>query len=418
MSVYELKPSTQWGKNLIPTLNNIFNKLSDKIDDVNTNIIDIKNDLILKLETAQNTANTALKIAEESKAISLDLKEEMNKIVNYCETLKTENINLKQNVNQLDNYSRRNNLVIGGIEEKDNEQCENLVRTFFKDKLKLDSNSVNHMRIVGCHRLGKQFGHRGRPRSIIVRFLDYNDRHIVWMAKKNINDKTLSINEHFCGDTEFKRRKLYPIYRAAKKKEKYRAKVSLIGDTLVLNNQRFYVETIGDLPDDLHPRTMCERSNKDTLVFGGMYSEFSTYSNWSKSAFTFKEKEFICIEQGYMYNKAVINGAPVAAQQISCITDPREIKRLGSAITVSDREQWDAIKGNLMLELVRAKYTQNEALRRELVATGNRTLGETGKDTFYSIGIPLTHPDVLNCRKWKAGNKLGKALETVRADLA
>ena len=151
------------------------------------------------------------------KAKSLDLKEEMNKIVNYCETLKPENINLKQNANQLDKFSRRNNLVIEGIEEKDNEQCEKLVRSFFKDKLKLDSNSVNHMRIVGCHRLGKQFGRKSRPRSIIVRFLDYNDRHIVWMAKKNINDKTLSINEHFCGDTEFKRQKLYLIYRAAKK---------------------------------------------------------------------------------------------------------------------------------------------------------------------------------------------------------
>ena len=115
MSVYELKPSTQWGENLIPTRNNIFNKLSEKIYDVNTNIIHIKNDLILKLETAQNTAKTALKIAEESKAISLDLKEEMNTIV---KTLKTENINLKQNVNQLNNYSRRNNLVIGCIEEK------------------------------------------------------------------------------------------------------------------------------------------------------------------------------------------------------------------------------------------------------------------------------------------------------------
>ena len=208
---------------------------------------------------------------------------------------------------------------------------------------------------------------------------------------------------------------MYPIYRAAKKNTE---QVSLIGDALVLNNQQFYVETIGDLPDDLHPRSMCERSNKDMLVFGGMYSEFSTYSNWSKSAFTFKEKKSICIEQGYMYNKAVIHGDPVAAQQISYITDPREIKRLGSAITVSDRQQWDAIKGNLMLELVRAKYTQNESLRRELVATGNITLGETGKDTFYSIGIPLTHPDVLNCKKWKAGNKRGKALGTVRADLA
>ena len=137
----------------------------------------------------------------------------------------------------------------------------------------------------------------------------------------------------------------------------------------------------------------------------------------SMSAFTFKENKFICIEHGYMCNRAVINGAPVAAHQISCITDPRGIKRLGSAIIVSDSEQWDAMKGNLMLELVRAKYTQNEGLGRELVATGNRTLGDTGKDTFYSIGIPLTHPDVLICRKWKAGNKLEKALETVRADL-
>ena len=83
---------------MIITLNNIFNKLSDKIDDVNTNIIHMKNDVILKVETAQNTANTALKRAEESKAISLDLKEEMNKIVNYCETLK---MILEMNINIL-----------------------------------------------------------------------------------------------------------------------------------------------------------------------------------------------------------------------------------------------------------------------------------------------------------------------------
>ena len=50
------------------------------------------------------------------------------------------------------------------------------------------------------------------------------------------------------------------------------------------------------------------------------------------------------------------------------------------------------------------------------MGSGNRTLGETEKDTFYSIGMSLTHPDVLSCRKWKAGNKLGKALETVRVD--
>ena len=70
-----------------------------------------------------------------------------------------------------------------------------------------------------------------------------------------------------------------------------------------------------------------------------------------------------------------------------------------------------------MLELVRAKYEQNEELKQLLIATGNRKLGETGKDSFFSIGLPLTHPDVLNADKWKMDNQLGKALETVRRDL-
>ena len=146
--------------------------------------------------------------------------------------MKTENIILKQNVNQLDNYSCRNNLVFGGIEEKDNEQGEKLVRTFFEDKLKLDSNSVNQMMIVGCHRLGKQFGHKSRPRSLIVRFLAYNDRHIVWMAKKNINDKTLSINERFCGDTEFKSRKNCTLYIVQQRKKKNTEQKSPASETL------------------------------------------------------------------------------------------------------------------------------------------------------------------------------------------
>ena len=71
-----------------------------------------------------------------------------------------------------------------------------------------------------------------------------------------------------------------------------------------------------------------------------------------------------------------------------------------------------------MLELVRVKYMQNEGLKRALLTTGNITLGETGSDTFYSIGMSLTHPNVVNCRKWKSSNQLGKALETMREYLA
>ena len=231
-------------------------------------------------------------------------------------------------------------------------------------------------------------------------------------------DNTVSISENFCGDTEFNRRKLYPIYRAAKRMEKYKNRVFLSEDTLFVHSKPYNVDTIGDLPDDLHPRHMCEKSNDNCVVFGGLYSEYSKHSNWSESKFSFKERTFMCLEQGYMYQKAVINNDLTAAKEISYTTNPREIKRIGSAITVRDRDQWNVVKGPLMLELVRAKYEQSEHLKQLLLATGNRRLGETGRDSFYSIGLPLTHPDVLNADKWKMENHLGKALEIIRRDLS
>ena len=136
---------------------------------------------------------------------------------------------------------------------------------------------------------------------------------------------------------------------------------------------------------------LCEKVNEKCLVFGGMYAEYGKH-NWSASRFTFKERRFECIEQGYMYNKAMINNEPETARKICYTTDPREIKRLGSSVSVTNGNEWNNLKKTLMLELVRAKYTQNEDLKQILLATGNRKIGETGRDTFFSIGLPLTHP--------------------------
>ena len=416
MSECEINIGAQWGKNLIPTLNTIFNQLCEKIDTINTNF----NTMMMRVENAQKTAETALKVANESKKMAENLKEEMDKIRFDNESIQSENIRLKQRANHLDNYSRKDNLVISGIEESTGENCEKKTRAFFINKLKIESDKVDQMRIVRCHRLGKYTNtnqHQSKPRSIIVRFYNFSERQSVWNGRRNLDDKSFSINENFCADTEFKRRKLYPIYRMAKNMDKYKSKVSLREDTLLINNQPYNVDTLSDLPEDLHPRNMCEKSDEKCLVFGGLFSEFSSHSNWSNSRFVFKEKKFMCLEQGYMYNKAMINGDPETARQISYTCNPRDIKRIGSAITVTDRTHWNSVKGNLMTELVRAKYTQNAHLRQLLMDTGNRTLGETGRDQFYSIGLPLTHPDVLNDKKWKSENKLGKSLETIRREL-
>ena len=123
------------------------------------------------------------------------------------------------------------------------------------------------------------------------------------------------------------------------------------------------MDTIYDLPDDLHPKNMCEKSNAQCLVFGGMYSEYSKHSNCSHSKITFKDKTCLCLEQGYMYHKAMINDDLESARMISCMTNPREIKQLWSAVNVRNTDNWNAVKGNLLLELVRAKYGQNDDLK-------------------------------------------------------
>ena len=149
---------------------------------------------------------------------------------------------------------------------------------------------------------------------------------------------------------------------------------------------------------------MCEKSNAQCLVFGGMYSEYSKHSNWSHSKFTFKGKTFLCLEQGYMYHKAMINDDLESARKISFTTNPREIKQLGSAVNVRNTDNWNAVK-----------YEQNDDLKQLLLDTGSQRLGETGKDSFFSIGLPLTRPDVLVTKKWKSNN-LGNALEIARRD--
>ena len=73
---------------------------------------------------------------------------------------------------------------------------------------------------------------------------------------------------------DFNMRKLYLSYCEANGRE----------DTLIVNSKSYDVDTIDDLPDDLHPKNMCEKSNAQCLVFGGMYSEYSKHSNWSHSS--------------------------------------------------------------------------------------------------------------------------------------
>ena len=188
-------------------------------------------------------------------------------------------------------------------------------------------------------------------------------------------------------------------------------------DTLIINNIRYSVNDLDNLPDDVHPKKFCTKSNDTTEVFGGILSEHSTLSNWSPSQIEYNSNVYVNLEQAYMHIKALENGDNVAARKIRYTKDPQEIKRIGSKLAVYNNEKWNTIRHGVMHDLVKAKFMQNEEMARELIQTGNRKLGEIGKESDYANGVPFTHPNVLDPTVWTAASELGKTLEAVRHEL-
>ena len=80
---------------------------------------------------------------------------------------------------------------------------------------------------------------------------------------------------------------------------------------------------------------------------------------------------------------------------------------------------WDAQKRTVMKDILVSKFTQHEDLKNYLLSTGDKKLAEAnGRDNYFSIGLPITHPDVLDATKWLPhSNNLGEILMEIRQEL-
>ena len=117
------------------------------------------------------------------------------------------------------------------------------------------------------------------------------------------------------------------------------------------------------------------------------------------------------------YEGLVYQNAEAAFQAQKCLDRPERegfcelpanrAKRLGRQVKL--RGDWEEIKTELMLEIVRAKFTQNEELSARLLATGDRSLveGNTWHDVFWGV----------DQRTGQGENHLGRILMQVRNEL-
>ncbi|XP_065664779.1 uncharacterized protein LOC136086409 [Hydra vulgaris] len=106
-------------------------------------------------------------------------------------------IKIRGKLREMEDRSRRNNLRIDGVKENDGESWEDSemkVNKIFENYLGLKG-----IKIERAHRTGQK--NSVKPRTIIIKLLDFKDKIDILKKTTNLKGKNIYINEDFCAET-------------------------------------------------------------------------------------------------------------------------------------------------------------------------------------------------------------------------
>ena len=141
----------------------------------------------------------------------------------------------------------------------------------------------------------------------------------------------------------------------------------------------------------------------------------SPFSNWHISPFSMDGVKFNCAEQAMMYYKAKTFGDEDSAKKIMETELPREQKLLGRGVKNFDTTVWDESREKIVLDILVAKFSQNEDCKEALAKTsGTRLVESSSYDKIWGIGLDESDPRAQDESQWQGLNLLGKLLDITR----
>ena len=353
----------------------------------------------------------AQKDIEDLKQENANLKERLEKLEKQAESTeeRAQIDRLEKQLTDLESYGRRDNLIFEGVGEQPKENCENLVKNVIKNKLKLDKN----MKFTRVHRLGKKSDDSNFCRPIIARFHYWPDREMVWQNRKVLMQDSVSIREDFPLVVGEKRKVLLPYHKAAIEQK---MKTTLRGDRLIIDSVAYSVKDLAKLEAVTRPREVCERTvveQKLHLFYGCL----SPLSNMYSCDFDVGGQRYNSVEQFYTSEKARICNDTKAHTKIMKV-DAKRAKGIAKKIKVS--QKWTREQAEETMRIgVKAKFSQNDALKKELLSLKGLQLVECNPyDRTWSCGHRLTSKEAETPSVWEGRNILGHILTELRQELS
>jgi len=154
-------------------------------------------------------------------------------------------------------------------------------------------------------------------------------------------------------------------------------------------------------------------AKEDFIFFWG-----GTYSQWMPSPFKIDGVTYVTAEQYMMAKKALLFGDYDALKGIMETNDPSEQKAIGRTIKGFNKERWEAVCLNIVIDGNYAKFKQNPKMLEELLATGSKEIVEASpNDKIWGIGLHETDPKAWDKETWEGSNWLGIAIMEARSRL-
>jgi ribA/ribD-fused uncharacterized protein len=120
------------------------------------------------------------------------------------------------------------------------------------------------------------------------------------------------------------------------------------------------------------------------IHFYSTRGEHGCFSNFSRHSIFLHGKQWPTSEHYFQAQK--FHGTEHEEAVRRCKT-PREAADLGRSRKLPLRRDWESVKDQVMLEAVRAKFTQHEDLKAILLGTGDAVLVEhTARDSYWGDG--------------------------------
>jgi ribA/ribD-fused uncharacterized protein len=141
-----------------------------------------------------------------------------------------------------------------------------------------------------------------------------------------------------------------------------------------------------------------------TIRFYSQSPTHREFSNFAPFAIELDGARWPTVEHYYQAQKFA---DPDLRNAIRQAEKPIIAKSLADKNKAAMRPDWDAVKDQVMLRAVRAKFAAHADLRALLLATGEEDIAETAPtDYYWGVG-----------RDGTGENRLGKMMERIRAEL-